>query len=39
LLKGNDFIDDTLAQLPAIENHEKVSAEAAPWLNLGASVE
>lgn len=38
LLKGNDFIDDTLAQLPAIENHEKVSAEAAPWLNLGASV-
>lgn len=38
LLKGNDFIDDTLAQLPAIEKHEKVSAEAAPWLSLGVSV-
>ncbi|MBZ9942991.1 3-isopropylmalate dehydratase small subunit [Mesorhizobium sp. BR1-1-13] len=38
LLKGNDFIDDTLAELPAIENHEKASAEAVPWLNLGSPV-
>ncbi|TPL08662.1 3-isopropylmalate dehydratase small subunit [Mesorhizobium sp. B2-4-11] len=36
LLKGNDFIDDTLAELPAIKDHEKASAQATPWLSLGA---
>jgi 3-isopropylmalate/(R)-2-methylmalate dehydratase small subunit len=36
LLKGNDFIDDTLAELPAIKHHEKASAQATPWLSLGA---
>jgi 3-isopropylmalate/(R)-2-methylmalate dehydratase small subunit len=39
LLKGNDFIDDTLWELPAIESHEKASAEVTPWLNLGGLAE
>jgi 3-isopropylmalate/(R)-2-methylmalate dehydratase small subunit len=34
LLNGNDFIDDSLAEVAAIETHEKVAAAAMPWLNL-----
>lgn len=36
LLKGNDFIADTLTELAAIEGYERTVPEKAPWLDLGA---
>jgi 3-isopropylmalate/(R)-2-methylmalate dehydratase small subunit len=36
LLKGNDFIDDSLAEILAIKLHEEAVAATTPWLNLGA---
>jgi 3-isopropylmalate/(R)-2-methylmalate dehydratase small subunit len=35
LLSGNDFIDDSLAELDAIKRHEETLAADTPWLDLG----
>ena len=36
LLQGRDLISDALAEIDAVRIHETRSAEAAPWLDLGA---